>query len=561
MFSSSDDSKAPSSQQNLSRGSSISSQIQDEYDELLKCALVTPKWPCNETTEQSLQQLKLIDPDARSHTDRAQDANIPDIMDFFNEKTDIEMYEEGNKYKSQVCPMDSDVSGSVASDISPDQIISSLESQYEDMQFEFSQFLNHSSLGRDQLIMEKVDRIKNSLIERFLSFLNENRGKDRRRNERCMEKLENNRQLIEQLEKSMERKDKIIHKLAQTIEKLKERVQATKALFTWKNQVLDRKRQDFCNKIARKYRNKQVQTKALKGWHAQLRNTWKTRLEKACQAQTEAAVNEIATEYENKLAEQQVQVDMYTAEIDTLRKERETLAEQMQKAFMRGVCALNYEARTVFKDSPQHPLVAAQLASDAHGSPQHPRQPPCPANQRQPPLCASHPPQELPARQHHQNTTTGCNSFPSRSALSQGRVIYQIPSNKQPIPTKPSAPGVLVSHHKNPNRGICNDCPNEGSTPKPPCQDVYTGRHPRQATGRFVEQSRQITVCRNKPKCPQPILVERHQSDVQHASAGKTLTHVKEYRNSCTKKIKPTDTAASSTKSSCYTIGRSLSRR
>ena len=63
------------------------------------------------------------------------------------------MYEEGNKYKSQVCPMDSDVSGSVASDISPDQIISSLESQYEDMQFEFSQFLNHSSLGRDQLIM------------------------------------------------------------------------------------------------------------------------------------------------------------------------------------------------------------------------------------------------------------------------------------------------------------------------------------------------------------------------------------------------------------------------
>ena len=58
---------------------------QDEYDELLKCALVTPKWPCNETTEQSLQQLKLIDPDARSHTDRAQDANIPDIMDFFNE--------------------------------------------------------------------------------------------------------------------------------------------------------------------------------------------------------------------------------------------------------------------------------------------------------------------------------------------------------------------------------------------------------------------------------------------------------------------------------------------
>ena len=65
--------------------------------------------------------------------------------------------------------------------------------------------------------------------------------------------------------------------------------------------------------------------------------------------------------------QQQVQVDMYTAEIDTLRKERETLAEQMQKAFMRGVCALNYEARTVFKDSPQHPLVAAQLASDAHG--------------------------------------------------------------------------------------------------------------------------------------------------------------------------------------------------
>ena len=47
----------------------------------------------------------------------------------------------------------------------------------------------------------------------------------------------------------MERKDKIIHKLAQTIEKLKERVQATKALFTWKNQVLDRKRQVKGNEL------------------------------------------------------------------------------------------------------------------------------------------------------------------------------------------------------------------------------------------------------------------------------------------------------------------------
>ena len=43
----------------------------------------------------------------------------------------------------------------------------------------------------------------------------------------------------------------------------------------------------------------------------------------------------------------------YKAEIEKLRIKLDRMTQQMQKAFMRGVCALNYEARTVFNEGEQ----------------------------------------------------------------------------------------------------------------------------------------------------------------------------------------------------------------
>lgn len=59
---------------------------------------------------------------------------------------------------------------------------------------------------------------------------------------------------------------------------------------------------------------------------------------------------QLTRDYEDKVATLQRQLGAAHAEIAALRSDRDQFEERMKKGFMRGVCALNLEAMTMFKE-------------------------------------------------------------------------------------------------------------------------------------------------------------------------------------------------------------------
>ena len=73
-------------------------------------------------------------------------------------------------------------------------------------------------------------------------------------------------------------------------------------------------------------------------------------MERACQNRAQEVCERLTGDYESKVAALQRQLAAAQNEIGGLRADREQFEERMKKGFMRGVCALNLEAMTMFRE-------------------------------------------------------------------------------------------------------------------------------------------------------------------------------------------------------------------
>lgn len=89
--------------------------------------------------------------------------------------------------------------------------------------------------------------------------------------------------------------------------------------------------------------------KAWRGWRALVERRWRDVVERACQARAEEVCVQLSGDYEGRLALLSGALENAKAEIQRLQQEKEQFEESMKKAFMRGVCALNLEAMTMFQ--------------------------------------------------------------------------------------------------------------------------------------------------------------------------------------------------------------------
>lgn len=87
-----------------------------------------------------------------------------------------------------------------------------------------------------------------------------------------------------------------------------------------------------------------------RSWQSVQENKWRERVERACQNRAQEVCEQLTRDYEEKIATLQRQLGAAHAEIASLRSDREQFEERMKKGFMRGVCALNLEAMTMFKE-------------------------------------------------------------------------------------------------------------------------------------------------------------------------------------------------------------------
>ncbi|NWI17874.1 POC5 protein, partial [Crypturellus soui] len=141
----------------------------------------------------------------------------------------------------------------------------------------------------------------------------------------------------------------VITNLTQALDKHKERIELMRKFMLWWIQHVEVKQEAYANRIA----DIQFQTALLKeiwaAWCSLSEARWKDKVAKACQLRAEDVCVQLTNDYEAKIAELHATLEQTRAEILQLYSKRVQYEDTMKKAFMRGVCALNLEAMTMFQ--------------------------------------------------------------------------------------------------------------------------------------------------------------------------------------------------------------------
>ncbi|XP_057596946.1 centrosomal protein POC5 isoform X3 [Hippopotamus amphibius kiboko] len=178
--------------------------------------------------------------------------------------------------------------------------------------------------------------------------------KEREKHAADIKQLCNQINSLKELQKTYEvsigRKDEVISSLSHAIGKQKERIELMRTFFHWRISHVKSRQDVYESKLADQYFQRTLLKKVWRGWRATVQKQWKEVVERACQARAEEVCVQISNDYEAKVAVLSGALENAKAEIQRMQHEKEHFEDSMKKAFMRGVCALNLEAMTIFQN-------------------------------------------------------------------------------------------------------------------------------------------------------------------------------------------------------------------
>ncbi|NWI31696.1 POC5 protein, partial [Sula dactylatra] len=198
-------------------------------------------------------------------------------------------------------------------------------------------------------VLTELRKWKVSLIEHHKRQMRQEKEKHAAHVRRLSNEVENLKELLHTYEISLGRKDEVISSLTEALETQKERRELMRKFTLWRIQHVKAKQEEYANRIADKQFRTALMKKVWAAWRALSEENWKEKVAKACQLRAEDVCVQLTNDYEAKIAELTATLEQTKSEILRLHSEREQYEDTMKKAFMRGVCALNLEAMTMFQ--------------------------------------------------------------------------------------------------------------------------------------------------------------------------------------------------------------------
>uniref|UniRef100_A0A8C6EMA3 Centrosomal protein POC5 n=1 Tax=Marmota marmota marmota TaxID=9994 RepID=A0A8C6EMA3_MARMA len=178
--------------------------------------------------------------------------------------------------------------------------------------------------------------------------------KEKEKHAAHVKQLSNQINDLKELQKTFEisigRKDEVISSLSHAIGKQKERIELMRTFFHWRIGHVSSRQDVYECKLADQYFQRTLLKKTWKGWRSIVQRQWKEVVERACQARAEEVCVQISNDYEAKVSMLSGALENAKTEIQRMQQEKEHFEDSMKKAFMRGVCALNLEAMTMFQN-------------------------------------------------------------------------------------------------------------------------------------------------------------------------------------------------------------------
>ncbi|CAM9796791.1 unnamed protein product [Lampetra fluviatilis] len=159
------------------------------------------------------------------------------------------------------------------------------------------------------------------------------------------------RQLLHTFDNSVKCKDQVISNLTNGLQKEKEKMEKLRAFTHWRLRHADEQQEVFCSRLARQHYHRALTKKVWAAWHSLVEIRWQQRVERACQARAQEVCIQVGNDYEARIIALNEALVEAQGKMEQLQGEREHYNEAMKKAFMRGVCALNLEAMSMFQDN------------------------------------------------------------------------------------------------------------------------------------------------------------------------------------------------------------------
>ncbi|XP_077923298.1 centrosomal protein POC5 isoform X2 [Halichoerus grypus] len=360
-------------QNDSDRASSVSSDLQEEYEELLRYAIVTPN--VESGASQPYHSRGEVGPDVR----------VPTIIDdILHNQGNSPVVRETKMEVGKGCDLNisshskTDGSSPVSSPRKPSHPVmdffssnllgdssspASISSHADVHEIVVSDFLvSDENLQKMENVLDLWSSgLKTNIISELskwrLNFIDWHRmemKKEKEKHAAHLKQLCNQINSLKELQKAYEvsigRKDEVISSLSHAIGKQKERIELMRTFFHWRIGHVKCRQDVYEGKLADQYFQRTLLKKVWKGWRSVAQKQWKEVVERACQARAEEVCVQISNDYETRVAVLSGALENAKAEIQRMQHEKEHFEDSMKKAFMRGVCALNLEAMTIFQN-------------------------------------------------------------------------------------------------------------------------------------------------------------------------------------------------------------------
>ncbi|XP_036612436.1 centrosomal protein POC5 isoform X2 [Trichosurus vulpecula] len=352
---------------------SVSSDLQTEYEELLRYAVVTPKSDAI-TSKQSYPK-SLGGTDDRILSAVTEEPHTsgkgPAGREHRNEPERIIEINNPSTSKAEVLPslsppkrithpiMDFFSSNHLNDSFSPGTS-SPREKEFYDRYFSESYVTDDSlqkienmidlwSSGLKTNVLAELSKWKLNFIDWHGAEMKKEKDKHAAQMRRMQNQVDDLTELQKTYETSAGRKDEVIATLTEATSKQKERIDLLKTFFRWRIEHLKAKQEVYEAKFADQHYHKTLKKKIWKAWRSTVKSQWKDAFEKACQSRAEEICLQISHDYEAQIVALNATLEASRTEIQKLQCEKEQFEESMKKAFMRGVCALNLEAMSIFQ--------------------------------------------------------------------------------------------------------------------------------------------------------------------------------------------------------------------
>ncbi|CAF0893486.1 unnamed protein product [Didymodactylos carnosus] len=353
-----------------SPGSAVSSRLQNEYDDiLLRAVLIPTSYPDDLTNTNEIPSavngrrtptsriektnIDLIDLNSptQQHTlenSRIRDGPLNSLLSSMAATSAISMTDQQKRQQQQKENDEKIHIGGCGNSI--DQHLARYSELIAvDMETKpLTEKMDHWYLDFKKSLTNEIEKLRLQFLEEAQQTTLREKQKQAKEYIRLNQDIKLMKDMLTKYELTIEQKDQAQTNLNKALNLLYSKTVGYRRYYEWRTTYADKRRQIFTEQLAKRYYEQKLKRQAMLKWKQMTERQWKQRFETACEKKAKDICLEIGNDYELKCTQLELQLVQANDEIARLKQDRDTQDETMKKAFMRGVCALNLEAMSVF---------------------------------------------------------------------------------------------------------------------------------------------------------------------------------------------------------------------